>query len=162
MVAGNRKNAIMAHGAGKSKRRLGLKREEWALLVSEAARSGETASEFCRRCNLTEHSFYKWRLIFKKEAAANKECPPEGMEPVKAAFVAVRIKSGVDKSQPSEATPDSQDSSVLSTALVLPQAGANNKIISQIILHSSGGLKLEFPSGCAVSELKLITGLISC
>ena len=37
------------------------KREQWRKLITEAARSGTSVREFCRRRRITEPQFYAWR-----------------------------------------------------------------------------------------------------
>ena len=53
-----------------SRRRINLAREQqWERTIREAARSGMSISEFCRRRNLKEKQFYWWRRRFGKGAA---------------------------------------------------------------------------------------------
>jgi len=37
------------------------KRAQWRKLIAEAARSGTSIREFCRRRRVTEPQFYAWR-----------------------------------------------------------------------------------------------------
>ena len=46
-------------------------REEWRELVDRHLQSGLSISEFCRREQTTENSFYRWRRVFTQE----KETP---------------------------------------------------------------------------------------
>ena len=55
-----------------NRRRVNLDRErQWERRIREAARSGMSISEFCRRRNLKEKQFYWWRRRFGKGAAQN-------------------------------------------------------------------------------------------
>jgi len=50
------------------------KREQWRKLIAEAARSGTSIREFCRRRGLTEPQFYTWRarLNGKRQGVARR------------------------------------------------------------------------------------------
>ena len=44
------------------------KREQWRRLIAEAARSGTSVREFCRRRRVTEPQFYAWRARLNGKA----------------------------------------------------------------------------------------------
>ena len=46
-------------------------REEWRDLVDRQRGSGLSVSEFCRREETTENSFYRWRRAFAEEAESS-------------------------------------------------------------------------------------------
>ena len=139
-------------------------REEWAALVEQSERSALSLRDFCAKHDIYESGIYKWRrrLGFKVVTSKSPESVVKPDFPAnKPSFVAVRIKNSEDKSHSSETIAAFQPNAVLSKALVSPQENDDGKITSQFILHG-GGMKLEFPSGCAISDLKLLVQVLSC
>ena len=143
-------NTTIGRGADKVKRRRSLKCSQWAVLVSEAAKSSESTRAFCLRRDITEHSFYKWRLHFQKEAMVVKEIPHQSNR--SSAFAVIKT-SGSEKVASSRAAP-----------IFAPKKAStvSSKIISPFILRGTNGLRLEFTSGCTALELKLVAEALSC
>jgi len=145
MVSGAQDNRLVGRGGDKVKRRAALTRSKWLELIAEAEKSGESARNFCARRGITEHSFYKWRLIFRREKSTVKKASvnTRGV----AAFVPVKIKGDVQLSYPQKK---------------VEVIAAPPKISSPFILRSTNGLSLEFQSGCTASELNLVAEALSC
>jgi transposase-like protein len=143
-------NTTIGRGTDKAKRRVSLKRSQWEALVAEADNSGESARAFCLRRGITQHSFYKWRLRFQKEALAVKKAPRNSNG--SSAFAVIKTRNNDKMASPK----------VASIFLPKKEAAAPTKIISPFILRGTKGLRLEFTSGCTTSELKLVAEVLSC
>lgn len=77
-----------------SGRRVSLDKERhWERIVREAARSGMSISEFCRRSNLKEKQFYWWRRrLGQRSARSMRKKVPERTQ---ASFALVSDQPGV-------------------------------------------------------------------
>jgi transposase-like protein len=70
-------------------RRNGNKEQQWKLTIREAARSGMSISEFCRRHKLREKQFYWWRQRLAGRLQSRRR--PEGKQ---ASFALVSDEHG--------------------------------------------------------------------
>mgnify|MGYP007080334078 CR=1 FL=1 len=118
-------------GVGKSRKYVRRGAAEWGVLIVEADRSKMSARAFCTKHDISAAGLYKWRSRLKK----------------KAAFVPVQVRSELGDTR---INPGSQP------AFLPPFPHPPLQITSPLIIHSSSGLKIEFPSGCLGSELRLV------
>jgi len=63
---------------------MAARRQRWGRIVSEAGASGLPTREYCRKHDVDEGQFYRWRRILKSEAGKGKRQATE------AGFVLVR------------------------------------------------------------------------
>jgi putative transposase len=48
----------------------GTRRRDWNRLIAEQQSSGKAVRAFCRECEISEHSFYRWRKRLREEEPA--------------------------------------------------------------------------------------------
>ena len=141
----------------KLKQRRPRRHAEWVGLAIESRKSGIPVRKFCIERGISAAALYKWRSRLTKDPGLSASNPRaiSAIDADNRTFVPVKIMAIAEKS-PVILSPESLNTSRIVAPEPLP------RIISHFILQSAGGVKLEFPGGCAGAELRLVLEALSC
>ena len=130
---------------------------EWVSLAVESREIGIPVRQFCIERGISAASLYKWRSRLTKEPGLKAFNPGAfgANNAESSAFVPVKIMA-IAENPPVILSPESVNSSQIAAPEPAP------RIISHFILQGSGGVKIEFPSGCITTELRLVLEALSC
>ena len=70
-----------------------VRRSQWEQRVERFTRSQMTVSEFCRREEVSEASFYQWRRRLAETATAKEAAVSQSVQPT---FIPVQVAAGAN------------------------------------------------------------------